>query len=126
MSTIDTKSINTIRALSADMIEKAKSGHPGTPLGAAPTAYALWDRLLHTTPIDSKWVNRDRFILSAGHASALLYSLLHIYGYDVTDATLLYVTGTIVDHGETRGKFSSTAYYLGQSENSAQTDTIEK
>lgn len=84
MSTIDTKSINTIRALSADMIEKAKSGHPGTPLGAAPTAYALWDRLLHTTPIDSQWVNRDRFILSAGHASALLYSLLHIYGYDVS------------------------------------------
>ena len=84
MNNIDTKTISTIRALCADMIEKAKSGHPGTPLGAAPLAYGLWDQFLNITTKDVKWLNRDRFILSAGHASSLLYSLLHIYGYDVS------------------------------------------
>ena len=84
MNTIDTKVINTIRGLSADMIQKAKSGHPGTPLGAAPMAYALWDRVLNITPDDPTWINRDRFILSAGHASAMLYSLLHLYEYPVS------------------------------------------
>lgn len=84
MKNIDLKTINTIRGLSADMIQKANSGHPGTPLGAAPTAYTLWDKVLHITPDHDQWINRDRFILSAGHASAMLYSLLHLYGYDVS------------------------------------------
>ncbi len=81
---IDNLCINTIRVLSADMVEKAKSGHPGMPLGAAPMAYTLWDRFLRHNPKNPKWFNRDRFILSAGHGSALLYSLLYLTGYDLT------------------------------------------
>jgi transketolase len=80
---VDTTCINTLRFLSVDMVEKAKSGHPGLPLGAAPMAYVLWDRFLHHNPRDPKWPNRDRFILSAGHGCALLYSLLHVTGYDL-------------------------------------------
>ena len=79
-----TKTINTIRALSADMIQKANSGHPGLPLGAAPMAYTLWRRLLKHNPQNPGWLDRDRFVLSAGHGSALLYSLLHIFGYDLS------------------------------------------
>ncbi|MDD6212668.1 MAG: transketolase [Clostridiales bacterium] len=79
--TIDQKSVNAIRVLSADMIQKAKSGHPGLPLGAAPTAYELWANHMNHNPADPAWENRDRFILSGGHGSALLYSLLHLYGY---------------------------------------------
>lgn len=75
--------INTIRVLSLDQVQTAKSGHPGMPLGAAPIAYVLWDKFLKHNPKNPKWFNRDRFILSAGHASALLYSLLHLYGYDL-------------------------------------------
>ncbi len=81
---IDNLCVNTIRVLSADMVEKAKSGHPGMPLGAAPMAYTLWDRFLRHNPKNPKWFNRDRFILSAGHGSALLYSLLYLTGYDLT------------------------------------------
>ena len=77
-------SINTIRFLSADAVEKAKSGHPGTPMGLAPLAYVLWKVFLKHNPKDPKWPNRDRFILSAGHASMLLYSLLYLTGYDLT------------------------------------------
>lgn len=84
MNNIDTLSINTIRVLSAEAIEKSKSGHPGLPLGCAPMAYTLWSKQLKHNPKDSKWVDRDRFVLSAGHGSMLLYSLLHIFGYDVT------------------------------------------
>ncbi len=73
--------INTLRFLSVDMVEKAKSGHPGLPLGAAPMAYVLWDRFLRHNPANPQWANRDRFVLSAGHGSALLYSLLHVTGY---------------------------------------------
>ncbi len=80
---IDDLSINTIRFLSTDMVEKANSGHPGLPLGAAPMAYVLWSKFLRFNPADPKWPNRDRFVLSAGHGSALLYSLLHLYGYDL-------------------------------------------
>ncbi|PSR54590.1 transketolase [Adhaeribacter arboris] len=80
---LDELSINTIRFLSADMVQKANSGHPGLPLGAAPMAYVLWSRFLRFNPQDPHWQNRDRFILSAGHGSALLYSLLHLYGYDL-------------------------------------------
>ncbi len=76
--------INTIRLLSVDAIEKAKSGHPGIALGAAPIGYALWQNALTFNPKDTKFVNRDRFILSAGHGSMLNYALLHLYGYKLT------------------------------------------
>jgi transketolase len=81
---IELKSINTIRTLSIDAIEKANSGHPGMPMGAAPMAYTLWTEFMKHNPKNSKWFNRDRFVLSAGHGSMLLYSLLHLSGYDVT------------------------------------------
>lgn len=83
-TTIEQKSINTIRTLSIDAIEKANSGHPGLPMGAAPMAYTLWTDFMNQNPKNSKWFNRDRFVLSAGHGSMLLYSLLHLSGYDVT------------------------------------------
>jgi transketolase len=73
--------INTIRFLAVDAVEKAQSGHPGMPLGAAPMAYVLWDRFLRHNPANPNWFNRDRFVLSAGHGSALLYALLHLYRY---------------------------------------------
>jgi transketolase len=79
----DHLAINAIRALSIDAIEKASSGHPGLPLGAAPMAYVLWSRHLITDPKHPDWINRDRFILSAGHGSMLLYSLLHLSGFDL-------------------------------------------
>ncbi len=81
--TIDDLCINTIRFLAVDAVQKADSGHPGTPLGAAPMAYVLWDRFLKHNPIDPKWPDRDRFVLSPGHASALLYALLYLTGYDL-------------------------------------------
>ncbi len=80
---IQTLAINTIRTLSIDAVEKADSGHPGLPMGAAPMAYALWMRHLHHNPHNPGWINRDRFVLSAGHGSMLLYSLLHLTGYDL-------------------------------------------
>ena len=83
MKQVEMKSVNTIRILSAEMVEKAKSGHPGKPMGAAPMAYALWARQMKHNPTNPNWVDRDRFILSAGHAPALLYSLLHLFGYDL-------------------------------------------
>lgn len=76
--------INTIRVLSIDAIQKANSGHPGLPMGAAPMAYTLWTRHLRHNPTDPKWPDRDRFVLSAGHGSMLLYTLLHLTGYDVS------------------------------------------
>ena len=76
--------IDTIRTLSIDGVQKANSGHPGAPMGAAPMAYALWTGFLRHAPHDPQWPDRDRFVLSAGHASMLLYSLLHLTGYDVT------------------------------------------
>ena len=80
---LDQLCINTIRTLSLDAIQKAESGHPGLPLGAAPMAYVLWTRFLRHNPLNPKWENRDRFLLSAGHGSMLLYSLLHLTGYDL-------------------------------------------
>src|SRR5687767_14353906 len=80
---LDQLCINTIRALSIDAVQKANSGHPGLPLGAAPMAYVLWTRFLRHNPTNPKWENRDRFLLSAGHGSMLLYSLLHLTGYDL-------------------------------------------
>jgi transketolase len=79
----DEKSINCIRFLSADAVQQAKSGHPGMPMGAAAMAYTLWSRHLKFDPADPRWPDRDRFVLSAGHGSALLYSLLHLFGYDL-------------------------------------------
>ena len=84
MENIDWLCINTIRVLSLDQIQTAKSGHPGMPLGASPMAYVLWDKFLRHNPENPQWFNRDRFILSAGHASAMLYSLLYLYGYDLS------------------------------------------
>lgn len=81
---LDQICVNTIRMLSLDAVERAKSGHPGLPLGAAPMAYVLWTRFLRYNPKNPKWANRDRFLLSAGHGSMLLYSLLYLTGYDLS------------------------------------------
>ncbi|MFS0780276.1 transketolase [Bacillus sp. 1P06AnD] len=83
-NSIETLSVNAIRTLSIDAINKANSGHPGLPMGAAPMAYALWANHYKHNPEDGKWFDRDRFVLSAGHGSAMLYSLLHLSGYNVT------------------------------------------
>ncbi|MBF0341910.1 MAG: transketolase [Magnetococcales bacterium] len=80
---LDTLCVTTLRMLAVDMVEQAQSGHPGLPLGAAPMAHVLWSRFLRHDPSDPRWPDRDRFILSAGHGSALLYALLHLSGYDL-------------------------------------------
>jgi len=80
---LDNLCVNTIRMLSVDMVQQAKSGHPGTPMGAADMTYILWDRFMRFNPANPAWDNRDRFVLSPGHACALLYSLLHLYGYEL-------------------------------------------
>ncbi len=85
---LDQLCVNTIRALSLDAVQKANSGHPGLPLGAAPMAYVLWTRFLRHNPKNPKWENRDRFLLSAGHGSMLLYSLLYLTGYDLSLAEI--------------------------------------
>lgn len=89
MDSIAQKSINAIRILSAEAIQRAKSGHPGLPLGLAPLAYTLWGKHLSHNPKDPKFFNRDRFVLSAGHGSMLLYSLLHLFGYGLTKEDLM-------------------------------------
>lgn len=89
MKAIDTISINAIRVLSADAIQKANSGHPGLPLGAAPAAYELWANHMNHNPANPNWANRDRFILSGGHGSMLLYSLLHLFGYGLTKEDIM-------------------------------------
>ncbi|HMA08717.1 MAG TPA: transketolase, partial [Ramlibacter sp.] len=81
---LDQLCIDTIRFLSVDAVQQANSGHPGMPLGAAPMAYALWNRSLKCNPASPNWADRDRFVLSAGHASMLLYSLLYLSGYDLS------------------------------------------
>jgi transketolase len=83
-NSLDEQCINTLRFLSVDMVQKANSGHPGLPLGAAPMAYVLWTRYLKHHPANPHWPDRDRFVLSAGHGSALLYSLLHLTGYELS------------------------------------------
>jgi transketolase len=85
---IDGRCITTLRMLAVDMVEAAKSGHPGLPLGAAPMAWTIWSRFLRHDPADPGWADRDRFVLSAGHGSALLYALLHLFGYDLTTEDL--------------------------------------
>jgi transketolase len=82
-SALDQLCVNTIRTLSIDAVQKANSGHPGAPMGLAPVAYVLWDRIMRYSPASPRWPNRDRFVLSAGHASMLLYSILHLTGYDL-------------------------------------------
>src|SRR5579863_2512938 len=82
-TTLEDLCINTIRILSADAVQNANSGHPGMPMGAAAMAYTLWNRFLKHNPKDPNWFDRDRFVLSAGHGSMLLYSLLHLTGYDL-------------------------------------------
>lgn len=84
MENIDNLTINTIRILAAEMIQKANSGHPGLPLGAAPAAFTLWSKHMKFNPQNPNWVDRDRFVLSAGHGSALLYSLLFLFGFGLT------------------------------------------
>lgn len=80
----DELSVTNLRMLSVDQVQAANSGHPGLPLGASPMAYVLWQKFLNTNPKDSKWINRDRFVLSAGHGSAMLYSLLHLSGFNLS------------------------------------------
>src|ERR1700678_4832745 len=77
---LDTLSINTIRPLAIDAVQQANSGHPGAPMGLAPVAYCLWQEFLRYDPEDPTWLNRDRFVLSNGHASMLLYAMLHLAG----------------------------------------------
>ncbi len=89
MSTIDNMSVNAIRVLAADAVQKANSGHPGLPLGAAAVAYELWAKEMKHNPANPDWANRDRFILSGGHGSTLLYSLLHLFGYGLTKEDLM-------------------------------------
>ena len=84
MKKIDQTAINTLRFLSVDQVQAANSGHPGFPLGVAPLMYTLWDKFINYNPKDPKWFNRDRFILSPGHGSALLYSMLHLAGFELT------------------------------------------
>jgi len=81
---IDEKCINTIRMLSVDAVQKANSGHPGMPMGDAPMAYVLYSKIMKHNPGNPFWQNRDRFVLSAGHGSMLLYSLLHLTGYGIS------------------------------------------
>src|SRR5476649_2196191 len=81
---LEQQCVNAVRFLAVDAVQKANSGHPGLPLGAAPMAYTLWTRLMKFDPAQPHWFDRDRFVLSAGHGSALLYSLLHLSGYDLT------------------------------------------
>jgi transketolase len=119
MKNLDELCINTIRMLSVDMVQRANSGHPGMPMGAAPMAYVLWTRFLRHNPHDPKWPDRDRFVLSAGHGSALLYSLLHLTGYDLSTEELKRFrqwgskTPGHPEHGETPGVESTTGP-LGQ------------
>jgi transketolase len=81
---LELKCINTIRAVSADQPEAASSGHPGAPMGCAPMAHLLWGEVMKYSPSDPEWINRDRFVLSNGHACALEYTMLHLTGYDVS------------------------------------------
>ncbi|KAJ1501902.1 Transketolase, partial [Coelomomyces lativittatus] len=80
----DQLAINTIRVLAGDVVQKSKSGHPGAPMGCAPMAHALFSRFIRANPKNPKWMNRDKFVLSNGHACALQYILLHLMGYDLT------------------------------------------
>ncbi len=119
MSDFETTCINTIRMLAVDAVQKANSGHPGLPMGDAPIAYVLWTRFMNYNPRDPQWVNRDRFVLSAGHGSMLLYAMLYLTGYDVSldDLKNFRQWGSITpghpEHGQTPGVETTTGP-LGQ------------
>jgi len=119
MKAVDELCINTIRMLAVDMVQEANSGHPGMPMGAAPMAYVLWTRFLRVHPRNPLWPGRDRFVLSAGHGSALLYALLHLAGYDLPIEEIKRFrqwgskTPGHPEHGETLGVESTTGP-LGQ------------
>lgn len=114
MSNIDTMSVNAIRVLAADSVQKANSGHPGLPLGCAGIAYELWANHMKHNPANPDWANRDRFILSGGHGSTLLYSLLHLFGYGLTKEDLMQfrqadsLTPGHPEYGHTRGIEATT------------------
>ncbi len=111
--------VNAIRILTAEGVQKAKSGHPGMPMGAAPAAYAIWGKEMRHNPADPKWPNRDRFVLSSGHGSMLMYSLLHLFGYGLTieDLKQFRQFGSLTpghpEYGHTRGVETTTGP-LGQ------------
>ena len=113
-SSLDQLCINTIRFLAADAVEKAKSGHPGMPMGMADAGYLLWTRFLRWQPQDPEWPGRDRFVLSAGHGSMLLYALLHLSGYDLPMEEIQRFrqlgsrTPGHPEHGLTSGRASAT------------------
>jgi transketolase len=119
MSDFETTCINTIRMLAVDAVQKANSGHPGLPMGDAPIAYVLWTRFMNYNPRDPQWVNRDRFVLSAGHGSMLLYAMLYLTGYEVSldDLKNFRQWGSITpghpEHGQTPGVETTTGP-LGQ------------
>jgi transketolase len=119
MSDFETTCINTIRMLAVDAVQKANSGHPGLPMGDAPIAYVLWTRFMNYNPRDPRWINRDRFVLSAGHGSMLLYAMLYLTGYDVSldDLKSFRQWGSITpghpEHGLTPGVETTTGP-LGQ------------
>ena len=96
-------SINTIRTLCMDAVQKANSGHPGTPMGMAPVAYCLWQNFLRFDPSHPIWPNRDRFVLSAGHASTLLYAMLHLTGVKAVNPKYQNQEGATSLQSETRG-----------------------
>jgi len=118
-TTLDQLCINTIRALAIDTVQKANSGHPGLPLDAAPVGYSLFARTMRHNPTNPQWPDRDRFVLSAGHGSALLYSLLHLTGYDLPLEQLKQFrqfgsqTPGHPEHGDTAGVETTTGP-LGQ------------
>ncbi len=81
---LEKECVNTIRAVSADMVQSANSGHPGAPMGCAPMAHILWSEVMNYSPTNPDWINRDRFVLSNGHACALQYTMLHLTGYETS------------------------------------------
>ncbi len=103
MTEIEKLSVDAVRVLSMDAVQKANSGHPGTPMALAPAGYVLFHRHLRHNPANPYWADRDRFVLSCGHASMLLYSLLHLSGYDVTDEDIRSFRQWGVPHTGTSG-----------------------
>ncbi len=105
---IHNKAINTLRFLAVDGVQQANSGHPGLPMGAAVIAYTIWTRHLKHNPVNPKWFDRDRFILSGGHGSMLLYALLHLTGYDLPLEELKQIQAMEISHPRTPGIWTDT------------------
>ena len=106
---LDRLCINTIRTLSMDAVQKANSGHPGTAMALAPVIHTLWDRYMRFNPANPTWLNRDRFVLSCGHASMLLYSALHINGFNLT--LLQHASRVKLEHDGSAGVFTPAHEY---------------